>query len=69
MDPQTITISDSESNNLNNRLQKVHQSTIDLNIKAEIILSSTDSDRSSPDLEVECVGKIRVASRESMPYR
>ena len=69
MDPQTVTIFDSESNNLNNRLQKVHQSTIDLNIKAEIILSSIDLDKSSPDLEVECVGKIWVASRESMPYR
>ena len=64
MDLQTFTIYDFESKNSNNRLQKVLQSVLDLNIEVEAILSSTDSDRPDFDPKVEC-REIRVVSRDS----
>ena len=70
MDPPNCYISDSKSNTFNGRLQEVLQSTLDLNIEVEAILSSTYSDRSGFDLEVECVGDIRVLSRDlAIPRR
>ena len=60
-----VTIFDSESNNYNRRLKEVLQSALDLNIEVEAILSSTDSDRSGFDPEVECVGEIKVVSKDS----
>ena len=65
MDPHPVTISDTQSINSNKRLHEVLQLALDLNIEAEAILSSTDSERSEPELEVECVGEIRVTSKDS----
>ena len=40
MDPNPIVVSNTESNNSNERLREVLESTLDLNIEAEGILSS-----------------------------
>ena len=66
MDSNPVVVSDTESNNSNQRLHEVLQSALDLNIKAETIMSSTNSDRSGPKPEIECVDEIKVISRDSI---
>ena len=58
MDPQTVTITDCESNKSNRRLQEVLQLAIDLNIEAKVIMSSANSNRFGSNPEVECVTKL-----------
>ena len=69
MNPNLVTVSDFESNNSNRRLQEVLQLALDLNIEAEAILSSIDLDKLGFEPEVECVGEIRVVSRDSIVPR
>lgn len=48
MDPNHVIVSDTKSNNSNERLCEVLQSSLDLNIEAKAILSSIDSKISEP---------------------
>ena len=60
-----IVVSNIESNNSNKRLHEELQSALDLNIEVKTILSSTDSEKSDLEPDIECVGEIRVISRDS----
>ena len=65
MDPCTIIVSDTESNNLNNRLHNILQSILDLNNEAEAILNSIEPEQSGSEDEVEYLGGIRIESKSS----
>ena len=64
MDPHPITISDTKSNNSNKRLHKVLKSALDINIKDEAILSSTNFEKLELELEMECVSAIKFTSKD-----